>query len=257
MTLRITILTFFALAFFNSCETDDVGDEISMIHVNYSVSPTADLTTLRFHFHGGNFNCANVQFDYTLDVTSNAIYVNIGKSSLNGPCISYGRDWHEANTFFNVSGLANGDYLLNFINKDIVMHSTMRIDDNEIVIGAVNNDKLAFGTTLSYFRIPKDAIWGTMDFYNESDAHLFTDSLIALGAAHYAPLLTDGNYSSFQISNGALSDFGYPVNENSKFLMKTSLDTAQLKDVMEYFCSSGQASHISATTGKGEYLQAN
>jgi len=248
MSSAVKLFSIITLAFvFSSCQKDDVGDRLDVININWSEKPSPENLSLTFQCSGGNFDCQNVLLSYSFHRTEKAFYLDFGKSYISPGQTCYqntGYNTSSAKAYFDVDNIPNGSYRLEVSNQDEILHAALRIDNKTIFLDNGSSETVKFSQQpLSALnRIPKDAVWGYATS-NEASLPQLLDSLYSLGAVNYAPLLESGYYSRFNIVDGNITTYGY---EDNDFIIKTALDTATLKNVMNSFNAS-----LEVSTGRG------
>jgi hypothetical protein len=240
-----------------SCKKDKVGDEIDKISMNYiPVLVPDDVARIQFTASGGVFDCGNVSIDYKLDNTSKEILLRFGDSYIPDGMSCYSTGSHsgdEANVSFDMN-VNPGDYSFEIVNKGATLRAGLHIDDKKISLVNASGTYITFSQNdITLYRVPKDAIWG----YVKSTAAEFTpfrDSLLARGCTDYAPQLENGNYAYFRITGGQYVPDYSGYDEYPQFLMKTSLDTAALHGIINYFCDNTTTGSIQLYDGKGNQI---
>lgn len=242
------ILFLFPTIFLSSCQKDDVGDKIDLIELSVFEKLGPENTSLFLQCSGGRFECDNVRIDFSLQRTEKAFYLDFGKSYIpsgNGCTQSSHDNIYLADASINIDQILDGNYRFEMSNNDKVIHGWLKIDEKKIDFIDCNSEAVKFDHSLTTLhRIPKDAVWGYAS-NNHADLSSMLDSLYALGAEDYLPMLEDGHYTPFSIINRSLN-YTY---DSDNFLLKSTLDTAILRSVMSSFNIDTYV-----YTGKGDYL---
>lgn len=197
-------------------------------------------------------NCTNSSILYSSEVDGTQIDLSIKGISEGEPCFIGNQNISEVSNFF----LANGTYNMDITVRDVVINSgIVEISNEKIKLDLQSLDGIRLGKTEVNI-IPDDYFWGTISF-SESE---YTSAAIAfeteLKAKFLDSELSDGNYSHFEMNNGAIQ---FPDQEQTNsiqihFIHQLNFNKEELDAMLGQFREAYPSVILEGFTGFGETI---
>ncbi|MEQ9442067.1 MAG: hypothetical protein RIG62_23710 [Cyclobacteriaceae bacterium] len=154
--------------------------------------------TLMFKFFTArDFGCINHRISYAYQQQIDGIAIALNKVEEPDACL---KAMGPASAFVEIGSLNNGEYEFSLQIGDDITNTGKLVVTPESYQLALNGDAGMNLETVLLQRVPKEAIWGTVQFFNESNdsfAKSFVAQLTKMGATE--DKFQEGEYGFFQV----------------------------------------------------------
>jgi len=197
-------------------------------------------------------NCSNSKILYRSEIDGTQIDLSIKGISDPDPCFIGSQNISEMSNFF----LANGTYNMDITVRDVIINSgIVEISNEKIKLDLQSLDGIKLGKSEVNI-IPDDYFWGTISFSDPQHTSAALAFESDLKATFQDSKLSEGNYSHFEINNGAIQ---FPDQEATgdiqiHFILQLNYNKDQLDIMLGQFRELNPGINLVGFTGFGESI---